>query len=105
MSVRKPGTDRTGSIQKRQQAALAPERLLSTDLAVARLLAAMAAKGHQPVGVVLDRLGEAGCVPSLPKGRERSVIDMDGDRHSRLGVDADRAHDRAEIDDTVNPYA
>jgi hypothetical protein len=30
---------------------------------------------------------------------------MDGDRLSRLGVDADQADDRAEIDNAVDPYA
>jgi hypothetical protein len=37
--------------------------------------------------------------------RELAVIDMDGDRHACLGVDADQADDGAEIDDAVDAYA
>src|SRR5436190_11173512 len=38
---------------------------------------------------------------TLPRMRRMPVIDMDGDRHGGLGIDADQADDGAEIDNAV----
>jgi hypothetical protein len=41
----------------------------------------------------------------LPKNGERPVIDVDRDRLIGVGVDADQADNRGEIDDAVDAYA
>ncbi len=60
---------------------------------------------HQPLGVVLDRLRQAGFPPGPSEHGEGPVIDMDRDRHGSLGVDTDQADNCAKIDDPVDAYA
>jgi len=60
---------------------------------------------QQPVGGVLDRLRQAGFPPRLPECSERPMVDMDGDGHRGLGIDAHQADDGTEIDDPVDADA
>ena len=57
---------------------------------------------YQPLGGVLDRRWRAHFAPGRPEGGKGALIDMDGDRFRRLGINPNKADDGAEIDNAVD---
>jgi hypothetical protein len=54
------------------------------------------------LGVVFDRLREAGVVPRLPELGTGAMVDMDRDRSRSFELDADETDDRVEVDHAID---
>jgi hypothetical protein len=60
---------------------------------------------RQPLGVVLNGLWKSRFAPRLPESPEGPVIDVNRDLLLIVGIDADKADDRAKVDDALDPNA